>query len=132
MSTKPRKAGISILLQLIALAIGPVVTAIDWGHLRSLGPIQTVLTEAVLTLFLMAYLIWKMSQGRNWARITLVALFLLGIPFFFPFVRAEFNRSATAAILSIMQALFQGTGLVLAFTAPGKEWFSKSAQALNS
>lgn len=132
MSSRPPGVNRSIFLQLVALAIGLIATWIDWGHLKSLGPIQKVVLDAVVTLVLLSYLIWKMSQGKNWARISLLVLFLLGLPFYFSFVRAEFGRSAIVAALSIMQALFQGAGLLLAFIAPAKYWFKKPEGATNA
>jgi hypothetical protein len=45
---------------------------------------------------------------------------------------AEFGRSATVAVLSIFQGVFQGTGLLLAFIAPAKDWFEKPAEAANA
>jgi glycopeptide antibiotics resistance protein len=113
---------------LVALAIGPIVTAVDWGYLKSLGPIQKDVRDEVATLLPLGNLFWKMSQGRNWARITLLVLFLLELPFYFSFVRAEFGLSAIVAALSITRALFQGAGLLLAFLPPAKDWFRKPAE----
>jgi len=132
MATKPREVDWAISLMLAALAIGPITTAMDWSHLKSLGPIQRLVLDGVVTLLLLSYFIWKVSQGRNWARITLVVFFLLGLPFYFFYVRAQAGRSAILAILSILQALMQGTGLLLTFVAPAKDWFKKPANVLDS
>jgi hypothetical protein len=132
MATKPREVKWAISLMLAALAIGPITTAMDWSYLKSLGPIQRLVLNQVFTLLLLSYFIWKVSQGRNWARVTLLVLFLLGLPFYFFYVRAEFGRSAISAVLSILQTVIQGTGLLLTFVAPAKDWFKKPANVLNS
>jgi hypothetical protein len=132
MSTRPREVKWSIFLQLAALVIGPIITATDWSHLESLGPIRKPVLDAVVTLLLLGYFIWKMSQGKNWARITLLVLFLIGLPFYIFYIRARFGRSAILAVLSILQGLLQGTGLLLAFRASAKVWFKKPLKAVNA
>jgi cell division protein FtsW (lipid II flippase) len=131
MATKPREVNWAIFLILAAFAIAPIKAAMDWSYLKNLGPIQISVFVGVATLLLLSYFIWKVSQGRNWARITLLVLFLLGLPTYFFHVRAEFGRSAILPVLSILQALMQGTGLLLIFKAPAKDWFKKP-DALNS
>jgi hypothetical protein len=86
----------------------------------------------VLTLLFFSFLVWKTSQGKNWARITLLVLFALGLPFFFFYLKAEFKRSAILAILSILQGFMQGAGLLLTFISPAREWFKNSVKALDS
>jgi len=132
MATKPREVNWAIFLMWAALAIGPIQEAMDWNHLKSLGSIQRLVIDGAVTLLLLSYFIWKVSQGRNWARITLLVVFLLGLPFYFFYVRAEVGRSAILATLSILQALMQGTGLFLTFIPPAKDWFKKPANVLNS
>jgi hypothetical protein len=126
---RPQEVNWSIFLQFVALAIGPIATGLDWKHLQTLAPIQKVALNAASTLLFIGFFIWKMSQGRNWARITLLVFFLVSLPFYFFFVRAEFGRSSILALLSILQALFQGAGLLVAFIAPTKYWFTKPASA---
>jgi hypothetical protein len=131
MSTRPQDVNWSISLLLASLAIGPIVTVIDLSHLKSLGPIQKIILDAAITFLLLGFLIWKMAQGRNWARITLLVFFLLGLPFYFFFVRAEFSRSSILAMLSILQALLQAAGLLIAFVAPAKYWFKTPVKTNN-
>ena len=132
MSTRPPQVNWSILLQLVALGIGPVVTALDWNYLKSLGPIQKVISDAAVSLLILGFIIWKMSLGRNWARVTLLVLFLIGLPFYFFYIRAEIGRSAILAALSVLQAIVQGAGLFLVFTDPAKDWFKKAAEAVSA
>jgi hypothetical protein len=132
MATKPREVNWAILLMWAALVIGPIKEAMDWSHRKSLGPIHTQVLIGVVTLLLLSYFIWEVSQGRNWARITLLVLFLLGLPSYFFYVREEFGRSVILAALSILQALMQVTGLLLTFMAPAKDWFKKPVNVPNS
>jgi hypothetical protein len=129
MATSPQEVKWSILLQLAALALAPIVTAIDWSHLKALGPIPKSVVDAIFTLLLVGYFIWKMSRGRNWARITLLVLFLVGLPFSFFYIS---GRSAILAVISILQGLLQGTGLLLAFRPSANDWFKKPVGTVNT
>jgi hypothetical protein len=126
MSTKPSQVNLLILLQSVALAIGPVAIAMDRSHAES----RTVLD--FVNLLLLIYFTWKMSQGRNWARIVLLVLFLFGLPLYPIHIREEFGRSATIAVLSLAQGALEGAALFLAFTAPAKDWFKKPAEPANA
>jgi hypothetical protein len=132
MSTRPPQVNWSILVQWVALGIGPVVTALDWDYLLSRRPIQESLLDAAVTLLIHGFFIWKMWQRRNWARITLLVLFLIGLPFYYSYLRGAFGRSAILAATSLLQPLVQGSGLFLAFTEPATEWFRKPAVAVNA
>jgi tryptophan-rich sensory protein len=75
------------------------------------------------TIAIVAFLIWKVAKGRNWARITLLVFFLIGVlPFAFT-VRSELARSVSLAAVSIAQAVSQAFSLMLVFTNPANEWF---------
>ena len=117
---------------LVALAIGPTTTAIDWEHLKSLGPIQGLVMIKMFSLLLQCLFIWKASQGENWARISLLVIFLVSIPYHFFNLRAEVDRSIMLAFLSVAHALLQGAGLLVTFQAPAKHWFKNPANVLNS
>jgi hypothetical protein len=90
------------------------------------------------------FVIWlvigfKISQGRNWARITFLVLsliglvlFLISLPFYVFYVRAEFGRSPILPVLSVLQGAFQVTGILLAFTPPANDWFRKTAEVAKS
>ncbi len=119
-----------VLLSCLSLAIGALKVPMDWNYLTTIGPISSVLFIMVSTVGIIALLIWKISQRRKWARITLLILFVLGMLPFTSTVRSEFARSTTLGALSIVQALLQGASLVLLFTRTTNEWF-RTAPASN-
>jgi hypothetical protein len=123
MSTRPRELKWLILLQSASLALSPVATSLDWSHTKSRVGLTFV------NLLLLCYLTWKMSEGRNWAWIVLLVLFLFGLPLSLIAIRADFGRSATLAVLTVLQIVFEGVALLLAFRAPAKDWFRKPAEA---
>jgi phosphatidylserine synthase len=126
-NTKPRQIKWFIGLQCLALAVSPLVLYLNWAHTR----LQSAVVSIGVLLFitaLLALLIWRASQGKNWARITLLVLFLIGLlPFAFT-VRSEFSRSVGLASLSVLQAALQGASLVILFTRPVNPWFRRAPQ----
>jgi hypothetical protein len=109
----------------VSLAIGLVKIPIDWAHLTSQASAAFNTFVIIFTLVLSAFFIWKIGQGRNWARIVLLVLFLLGmVPYIF-IVRGEFARSLASGTISAVQLGLQTVAFFLIFTSPGTEWFRR-------
>jgi hypothetical protein len=63
------------------------------------------------------------ERGRNWARITYLVLYLVGLPFFVLSLLATWRYSLIAAGSGLVQTLLQTVALVLLFLRPSREWF---------
>ena len=126
MTTKPREVNWAVGLLWASIGMGPLLTAMDWNFLKSHGPVPNLIFNQAFTMALMGFLTWNLSYGRNWARIMLTAMFLLGIPVYFFYFKAAADRSITLVVLSILYALIQGAAILLIFIAPGKYWFKAS------
>src|SRR5437879_4460671 len=110
-----------------SLAVGLVKVLIDFYNLSNLA--TPAFTNFVLigTFAVIAFLIFKISAGRNWARITLLLSFLLGVvPAVFDFPD-EFSRVPVVGALSVIQLGLQACSLFLLFKQPGTTWFRNSA-----
>lgn len=72
----------------------------------------------------LALLNLKIASGRNWARCTLLGLFLVGlIPvFLFPALSKERSSDFATTCLAL-QTLLQGCALVMLFTTAPNRWF---------
>ena len=78
-----------------------------------------------MTILIIGFLGYKIGQGKNWARITLLILFVIGM-LGFPFVILnEFQMSPIIGIVSIAQMLIQLYVLVILFSGQSKEWFRR-------
>lgn len=75
-------------------------------------------------LLILSFLTWKISKGRNWARITLLVLVVVGMAPFIYFLPLQLKRSLFWSTVMIAQSLLQWYALFLVFTSPGKHWFS--------
>jgi hypothetical protein len=79
----------------------------------------------LLFMILLACLIWKIGQGRNWARITYLLLFIVGL-LASPFVLwSTFQRSAGSAYVSIALIAIEGYALLLLFRPSARGWFDQ-------
>jgi hypothetical protein len=75
------------------------------------------------TLALYAWLIIKISAGRNWARITFLVLFLLSFPSYIGIAIGLFLHPSVSKILIILQFCLTAFAAVSLFTPPGRNWF---------
>ena len=94
-----------------ALAVVALLTLIsaNYGAARN---------YAVASVF--AYLAYK---RRNWARIILLVVVLVGLPFAIRANLVELKQSTVSGSLSIIIALLQLTGTYLLFTKNSNRWF---------
>jgi hypothetical protein len=74
-----------------------------------------------------AFVVYKIFRGRNWARITYLVLFLLGIVFAVHGFTLLLERSPTRAALSLVVQAARFIALVLLFTRPSGAWFRPKA-----
>ncbi len=81
----------------------------------------------LITVFgLMALLIFYISKGKNWARVTFLVLFVIGSLPSVPIVLGEFTRSPVLGAFSAIQIILQLVALYFIFTKPGSDWFKKA------
>jgi hypothetical protein len=113
-------------IKLLYMAIGFSVWAIILQAIR----MREYLTDAFslflllinpfISLGLMAFLVYKIRQGRNWARITWLILMLLGLPFALIAVLAF---DPMKSIITVGQTIIQIVATVFLFQKPSSEWF---------
>jgi len=124
---KPRAVALAVYLLWASIAIGFAKIPLDFQFLSAMPSPGLMWSVVVLVMAFFCLLIVKIASGRNWARITYLALFLLGLIPALPTLTSEFARSPILAILSIVQFIMQGYAIFLVFTSPGKTWFQKKA-----
>ena len=122
---KPREARLATNLLWISLGIGPVNFALQFDYLQSQASTGFVFTVSGITFVVVGVLIYFISTGRNWARITFLVLFLVGLTQAISQLTATFDRSTLTGLLSLGQALLQIVALYLIFSRPGASWFAK-------
>jgi hypothetical protein len=83
------------------------------------------LTISIFTLGLMLFFAYKIQMGKNWARITFIVLFTLGL-LFYPKTLIQFlYLNPISFTISIMQTGLQIFALILLFKPDSKNWYNK-------
>lgn len=115
----------------LSLLLAFIVAIIDLRHVSRYDVGLTVFVQ-IFSGGLLALLIWKISQGRSWARITWFLLFAAGaliVVLFTVYSRTYragvFGSTFSAAFFAIQTAI-QFYAAVLLFTPNGRSWFLRN------
>ena len=83
------------------------------------------LSIGVFTILIIGFFGYMIGKGKNWARITLLVFFIIGM-IAYPFsVLIEFQTNSIIAIVSIVQMLIQLYVLIILFSGEPKKWFKE-------
>ena len=78
----------------------------------------------ILSLFFNIFLFHKVSRGRNWARITLLVLFIIGLP---GALYSSFSVYGwKISVFQILLLIIQGYAYYLLFTKESSKWFKSN------
>jgi len=128
---KPQSVVTAIRLIWVSLALSlikmpPIITeAKNLGGITAVGIVIFILS---CVLGMVAFLVLKMSDGRNWARIIFVVLMVLGISPTLRMIVNEFSKSAFQGTVSVVQFGLQIYATVLLITKPSRDWFQPAKE----
>ena len=127
---KPREIRLATSLLCAYLGLGLVVYAFQFSYLPSQASDGFILFVKGFTLAAVSLLVYFISKGRNWARITLLVWSSLGLILWFPhiaqfFSRETFSRSTLIGLLGVVEVILQVVALFLVFSKPGASWFAQ-------
>jgi hypothetical protein len=106
-----------------SLALGLLDLALDFQNLSRLSPAINLIGTLVLTLGVIALLIWLVARRRQgWARWAFLVLYLFGLPFFFMNLM---QQSLLSVPISLLQVVLHGVALFFVFTGDAKTWFAQ-------
>ena len=120
---KPKTVSAAVIMLWASLVLQVAGLVWLWQFARY-GPSLIVITMTVVSVIWLftAYLVAMIEQGRNWARITLLVLFLLGAPFMVMSMYGNWQFSL-AVLSAVTQALLQLIALVLLFVPASRPWY---------
>jgi hypothetical protein len=120
---RPVQTTRGVQLLYASLAIG-LIRAI-FGLTRTVSGTTLILAALiVIAVFSLGFfLIWRISAGRNLARILLLVLVLVGLPFAIRASVVELKQSIASGSLSMIIAVLQLVGTYLLFTKNSNLWF---------
>jgi hypothetical protein len=119
---RPRDIDRGVKLAYASLLFGIVADVVDFRHFFTLDN----LTTFVFTYGIFLFLILKVSSGRNWARIVLLLISLVGLGFLGLYPRwllVEAFRRNPRVFLQIVPGLLQCAALFFWFRRGSGAWF---------
>lgn len=130
-AAKPGKTKTAILLLYASWGLG-VLRALwelpSFTRMESKGLAGGTLVTLIIIFALMLFLIFMTARGRNWARLTFLALYLIGM------VMLVVGLSSGAPIgggvgVDLVQAVVQLAALVMLFLPESNAWFREMKAA---
>jgi hypothetical protein len=127
LEVRPRQVIVAIRLAAINYLLGVVAIAASWGYYSKLQFAGSTISQQFLGAALFVWIYYKIYAGRNWARITLLVLFMLtALMALSPLAR---NLLMTVPAITRAQ-MFVGLAMNLAilwllFISPGRHWFRR-------
>ena len=98
---RPKEATLAVKLLFVSLGIG-LLRGLFGLMLKPSGAMLLAALIVIAIFALCFYLVWKISAGRNWARIILLVLVVINLPFALLANVAELKRSVLSGALSII------------------------------
>jgi hypothetical protein len=129
---KDRPREIVIVVQLAALhyGLGLIALAASWDYYSRLTSTGMLIGNQVVSLALFFWIYYKIYQGRNWARITLLVVTILGCVTTFNSLVMNILMAAPTIVKAQMLIGFVITIAMmwLLFFSRGREWFRREAK----
>jgi hypothetical protein len=120
---RPKETASAIQLLYASLAIG-LIRAVFGLTQRASGAALVLAAFIVISVFALGFfLVWKISAGRKWARIILLVLVLINLPFAVLANISELKLSVWSGALSILIEVILWIGTYLLFTRNSNHWF---------
>ena len=126
-SQKPAAVSTAIKLLYTTLVIGALRSALEWSHLTRVASPGFVLFVMLFTFALLVWLIYKVDRGHNWARITCLVFFILGVPMSILHLLQSLSHSPVSGVLGLLQVVLQAVALVMLFGRNTRPWFRPAA-----
>lgn len=122
-ANRPEKVGTAVKLLYITLGIGVLRSIMEASmHAQMVSP-TFVMFITFFVLGIMWLFIYMIGRGRNWARITFLVLFIIGIPFsVLPLLRS-LAVNPISGLLGIGLMVIQIVALVFLFQRASSDWF---------
>jgi hypothetical protein len=120
---RPESVSNAVRLMYASFGVGILRSALEFQSLNETVPTGFIFGIWIAVSAIMLFLIYSISRGRNWARITFLVLFAIGLPFAVQPLLQSLSTQLVSGILGIAQMVAQITALVLLFQASANVWF---------
>lgn len=120
---RPAPATTGIFLLWVSVACSILILPFGIVHMlryQESGPLEEYLLTQVVGLAILVWLTFKVGRGRNWARITFVAIFFLGLP---SYLTGE-QKTLNAILVEVFTLAVEVVALGLLFLPASSAWFN--------
>jgi hypothetical protein len=118
-----------LVVKLAALGylFGLTALVLSWSYYSALTTVSSTIFNQGFSLALLVWVYYKIYVGRNWARILLLILTVLGMLMLSSriFRGILFAAPAIAVLSTLVSTGITGVNLWLLFISPGRRWFKK-------
>lgn len=122
---RPRLINVAAALIVASLPVGYLYAALQWNLLGMEGMLALYVIIAAVMTSVVAWITYKMWQGRNWARILLLIVTLWGVAYSVREVPWLFRDEPVVASVFVFRYVLVLAALAIAFLTPARHWFSK-------
>jgi hypothetical protein len=112
-----------------SVALGFVTALVKLASVKTAEPAVSTNFVLLFIFGFIAFLILKISAGKNWARIVFLILFLIGSVTSLPGMLYQFLHLPVIGLSSLAQVGLQGYGLYILFRSSGNNWFRPAVTA---
>ncbi len=126
---RPKKVQNAVTILYVTLGIGIVRAVMEASANAEMAGVGFLMFVTLVVFAVMVFLIAMIGRGRNWARITLLVFFLLGLPLsILPLIRS-FTNSPISGVLGLAQVILQIVAIVFLFQQEASAWFKPKPAA---
>jgi hypothetical protein len=132
LSERPPKVALAVKFFYVIVGIGvirAVMTIIRHADVRS--PVSLIITKLVIYAGSL-YLIYQLGKGKNWARWSMVAIFIINIPLTILPAFGSFSHNPIHASLGFVQLALYITALAYLFQKISSSWFNPQKSSVAS
>ena len=132
LSERPPKVSLAVKFFYVIVGIGVIraaMTIIRHADVRS--PYHLIITKLIIYAGSL-YIIYELSKGRNWARWSMVAIFVISIPLTILPAFASFSHVPVQTSLGFVQLALYIIGLVFLFHRSSSNWFRSEKMSKKS
>ena len=121
----PRPARVTLAVRLFWIEFALSVIDGGWSFYSATDNFlrASVLVGVALSLPLEAWVIYKISRRRNWARFVALGAVIISALLWFGAIRQGISADPVTGIMGAVELVIDGIALYLLFTNPGRQWF---------
>jgi hypothetical protein len=124
---RPKRVQKAMTVLYITLGIGIIRAVIEGSANVKMAGVGFFIFVTLAVFAVMVFLIAMIGRRKNWARITILILFIIGLlPSIQPLIRS-FTLSPFSGLLGLAQVVLQIVALAFLFRRESSEWFKPTA-----